>query len=275
MAGSSKSSKRSSMTALMTKAIRHSWTASVRLPQTDGRPSEGFSDDGVRSRIYSLHPVVPSTTTSPPLFLTELPLPLVQFVPAPLFRSHVLELNRILSSAHASRAASYIYFRVAYVCCALSIALSALATLIFGHVVPGVVLLSSLALLALLWPLVTHVWFTSMLGKVGGSIQTAVTEWNNRAPRGVRFRVITTGDFFQPDQEFGLDEYSADLEFQVILDRALYAEDDIEEEQNDDMEAALFGYDDDTARLVQSPDHLRDIEQGITLEGDLSSRLIG
>lgn len=74
------------MTALMTKAIRHSWTASVRLPQTDGRPSEGFSDDGVRSRIYSLHPVVPSTTTSPPLFLTELPLPLVQFVPAPLFR---------------------------------------------------------------------------------------------------------------------------------------------------------------------------------------------
>lgn len=72
-----------------------------------------------------------------------------------------------------------------------------------------------------------------------------------------------------------MDEYSADLEFQVILDRALYAEDDIEEDQNDDMEAALFGYDDDTARLVQSPDHLRDIEQGITLEGDLSSRLIG
>jgi hypothetical protein len=58
----------------------------------------------------------------------------------------------------------------------------------------------SVAVLILAWPLITRVWFTALLGSVSKSVQAAEREWNRRAPKGVMFRVVTSGDFFQPGQ---------------------------------------------------------------------------
>lgn len=89
----SKSSKRSSW-AHMARSVRHSWSAPIRLPSKDSLSLSTRVSGSQKSRVYSLSPVVASTTTSPPLFLTELPMPLVPYLPAPTFRRFETKTNK-------------------------------------------------------------------------------------------------------------------------------------------------------------------------------------
>ncbi|KAJ3220729.1 hypothetical protein HK099_004055 [Clydaea vesicula] len=160
---------------------------------------------------YIITPVATESPEIPPLFQENIPLALINEIPEVLFRSHILELNKLLIEAHCTRAK---YYSVLKICCLILLTL--LVFIMFCLMLSSRLNLAFFFFLIILsvvicWPLFTKYWFTSFLGNVQKQIQNSVVEWNYRAPQNVSFRILTAGNFYRHGEHFGVDELSADL----------------------------------------------------------------
>ncbi|KAJ3044395.1 hypothetical protein HDV00_002287 [Rhizophlyctis rosea] len=120
----------------------------------------------------------------------DLPSSLDDALPAPLYRSHVAELNALLRSAHLRR-------RTLYISQTLSTALLALLLLIisiwvavaYHQYVVTVVCVVGILVLGATQPLVGQGWFAGVKEMVEEEGEDLVAEWNARAPAHARFEV--------------------------------------------------------------------------------------
>lgn len=142
-------------------------------------------------------------------FDPELPSSLHDTLPSTLFRSHMNELNQLLSLASDRRCTlwrwmSGIYMAVVIALIIIAISLAGVSILlendssfsaVLNHLtrIIGPLSLFCAIILLALKPYLTRIWIQSLLSSLDAETRIMVGSWNARAPPFIRFRIIGLG----------------------------------------------------------------------------------
>ncbi|TPX71772.1 hypothetical protein SpCBS45565_g00995 [Spizellomyces sp. 'palustris'] len=178
-------------------------------------PQRIITGDGAATVVY---PNTPAAFTTPPTFSFDLPSPLEDTLPSPLYRSHVAALNALLRSAHDRRRSKYVGFCLllaafgAFVC-ALSLWLAIKENTYWAV---GICVALTVSLWAL-QPILARAWFADLLDTVESEVNRILVEWNARAPKNVRFQILGAGNV-AVHPRYGLGESApSEPELHVVL----------------------------------------------------------
>ncbi|KAI8820545.1 uncharacterized protein EV422DRAFT_578839 [Fimicolochytrium jonesii] len=150
-------------------------------------PRRTITAEGVAIIIYPYR-------TGPPAFSLDLPPSLDDAAfPSTLYRSHVAELNVLYRNVHTERQRQWKILWGLNMAIGVLCLFSALWTL-FKQRRYTLSLLWSLTFLALIlfYPTLARWWFADLSDAFETQITRSLFEWNTRAPKNVRFRIIGT-----------------------------------------------------------------------------------
>ncbi|KAJ3297490.1 hypothetical protein HK104_000449 [Borealophlyctis nickersoniae] len=179
-------------------------------------PQRKITSEGTTIVIW---PSTPTTFSQPCTFSIDLPSSLDDALPAPLYRSHVAELNALLRSAHLRRKSLHVWLTLT-----LLILLGSLAGvgiwLAAGKKMFGLAAALGVVFMAVVGaqPFLAGMWFADLLATVESEIDHMVTEWNARAPAHIRFHIAGAGNL-AVHPSYGLDdeEGPSEPELHVIV----------------------------------------------------------
>ncbi|KAJ3119831.1 hypothetical protein HK098_005109 [Nowakowskiella sp. JEL0407] len=118
----------------------------------------------------------------------------LRFVPTPMYRSRIMELNRLLASSYESRKSTYNAVAGTMLIVAFLLALFSMLVATRGYYWVTIIVFVVIGVsVSSFKPLLESVFFTKPLASVQNQARQLMHEWNSRSPPHLRFRIVGGG----------------------------------------------------------------------------------